>query len=136
MNKHRGILAIDFDDTIADTSYPEIHGLKKDAREYINKLYSDEWYIIIWTCRANNDNSKMPYNMMFEFLQKEGINYHKINEQHDGLLDFFGDTRKISADYYIDDKNIFGLPSWKKIYKYLSKVKINSSLKYLDEVEI
>ena len=46
------ILAIDFDDTIVDSNYPTIVRLREGAKEYINKLYNEGYYIIIWTCRS------------------------------------------------------------------------------------
>lgn len=136
MNKYKGILAIDFDGTIASTTYPKINGLIQDSKKYINKLYNDGWYIIIWTCRCNDGDPELPLDMMKDFLDKEGILYNKINEHHPALVEFYGNnTRKVLADYYIDDKNLFGLPPWKKIYKYINNVKIKSALEYIFEVK-
>ena len=47
MKHHREFtIAIDFDDTIADTTFPQINGLKHQADIYINKLYSEGFNII------------------------------------------------------------------------------------------
>jgi hypothetical protein len=119
--KYKGILAIDFDDTIAYSNFPKIKGLVTGSKKYINKLYNDGWYIIIWTCRCNDNNSEEPLTMAKQFLDDRGIKYHKINEHNPYLVKLFGNNcRKISADFYIDDKAIFGLPSWSKIYGKLS----------------
>lgn len=116
--QYKGVLAIDFDNTIADTNYPTINGLIKESKKYINKLYNDNWYIIIWTCRADNYLKDA-----INFLDKEGIKYHLVNEHCPRLIELYeNDTRKISADFYIDDKNIYGLPKWKDIYNFLSNL--------------
>lgn len=109
------VVAIDFDDTIVVTGkFPEIKGIRKGAKKYINRLYKQGYYIIIWTCRYG-----VHAEMATRFLQEHGINYHWINQHHPGLMEFFqNDTRKISADIYIDDKNLFFFfhPSWVTIY--------------------
>ncbi len=96
------VLAIDFDGTIADTDYPKIHGLKDNAKEKINALYAEGHTIIIHSCRVNQ-----PAEMMKAFLDEQGILYHYINENAPDRIQTYGsDTRKISADLYIDDHNI------------------------------
>jgi len=109
-------LAIDFDDTIVENAYPNIGMLRKDAKKIVNKLYKDGHYIIINTCRAG------VYETQAElFLVQQGINFHRINSNSPrSRLYFNPDCRKISADIYIDDKNISGLPSWEKIYQIVT----------------
>jgi len=110
-------LSIDFDDTIVENAYPNIGLLRKDAKKIVNKLYSEGYYIIINTCRAGK------YELQAElFLFQQGINFHRINENSPASRLFFDpDCRKISADFYIDDKNINGLPSWEEIYDIVTK---------------
>lgn len=113
-------LAIDFDDTIVESLYPNIGELRKDAKEIINKLYEEGHYIIINTCRAED------YELMAEqFLNQHQIHFHKMNANRAQDILFFGmDCRKISADVYIDDKNLMslisGMPPWKEIYKFIN----------------
>lgn len=120
--KHKGIVAIDFDSTIAHSRYPEIGEPVKNSLKYVNKLYNDGWYIIMWTCRSDDNSEKKPESMAYDWLVNNGYPFHQMNEHHPLLIASFGnDTRKIAADVYVDDKNVFGLKSWKKIYKELSK---------------
>lgn len=96
------IIAIDFDGTIAKTDYPIIIGLMPYAKEVINKLSEDGHIIIINSCRANK-----PAEAMRAFLDEHGILYHHINENSPHQIQTYGsDTRKISADIYIDDHNL------------------------------
>lgn len=96
------VLAIDFDGTVAKTEYPIIICLMPHAKEVINKLSAEGHTIIINSCRANE-----PAEMMKNFLDEHGINYHHINENSPHRIQTYGsDTRKISADLYIDDHNL------------------------------
>jgi hypothetical protein len=116
MNFHRNycsVLSIDFDETIVNSNYPVIHSLKENAKEYINRLYDEGYYIIIWTCRSKDEKQNAA-----NFLRKEGVKFHCINKHHPYFLKLFkGNTRKILADLYIDDKCLFELPPWEEIYK-------------------
>lgn len=115
---HKLILAIDFDGTIADTSYPFIRGLRKDAKKVINSLALKGCYIIVWTCRCEEREIDAE-----KFLSRSGILFDQINNHHPVLIEKFkNNTRKISADLYIDDKCIGGLPSWNKIEKSVNKI--------------
>lgn len=106
MPKFPPILAIDFDGTIVTHAYPEIGELQKNAVEAIRNLHAKGYYIIIWTCRFGQHQDNVE-----RFLQSHGIPYDEINEHHPDVRDFYkNDTRKISADIYIDDRQLGGLP--------------------------
>ncbi len=108
-------LAIDFDNTIVEEKYPLIGVMIKDAKKYINKLYADGHYIIINTCRVGEQELQAA-----DWLYDHGVNFHAINiNQPARVLKYGGDCRKISADLYVDDKNVGGLPSWKEIYEQI-----------------
>lgn len=112
------IIAIDFDDTIAYTLYPEIGEMRGDAKEIINKLHEEGNEIIIWTCRWDE-----PLEIAKEWLKEMDIKHHHINEHMPRLIEKYGnDTRKIYADVYIDDKNLGGIPDdWNEIYNILKQ---------------
>jgi len=109
------IIACDFDGTLCTINYPECGELIEGAKEVVNRLYDAGNYIIIWTCRWE-DTAELAK----EFLEKHGIKYHRFNEHHPDLIQKYGnDTRKISADTYIDDRQLGGLPTWSEIEKIL-----------------
>lgn len=110
------VIAIDFDGTIVEHEYPAIGKLLPDAEEVINKLYDDGHYIIIWTCRSDD----LSINQMIDFLNKEEIHYHKVNENAPYSLIHFSPAPKILAHVYIDDRMVGGLPEWKEIYRLIS----------------
>ena len=98
-------IAIDFDDTIVESNFPNIIRLKEGAKEVINKWYEDGKMIIINSCRSGEH-----FDGMCRFLVNNGIKFHLANQNDPVLIDFFGtDCRKISADIYIDDKKFIQL---------------------------
>lgn len=106
------VLAIDFDGTIATISFPDVGALIKDADVFIRKLYEEGHYIIINTCRSGKQEG-----LAEDFLNAHDIPYHYINSNLPELIvKYSQDCRKISADIYIDDKCLMGLPSWGGIY--------------------
>jgi len=109
------IIAIDFDNTICRSTYPVIEGLQPYAKEVINKLYDEGHYIILWTCRAG-----IELENALNFLLLNGIPFHRINDHHPDMVELYGgNSRKVYADVYIDDKQVGGLPSWLSIYEIL-----------------
>jgi len=115
MNKGKLVIAIDFDGTIATLSFPEVGTLRENADEVIRKLYDEGHKIIINTCRSGIHEGSAQL-----FLEKHKIPYHYINSNLPELILVYGqDCRKISADVYIDDKCLTGLPSWNEIYDIL-----------------
>lgn len=136
------ILAIDFDNTIVKVKdFPNIFRIRKGAAKYINKLYDQNYHIIIWTCRTDSDHCYDNSDAK-RFLNKKGIRYHSMNDNHYALKNHFqNNSRKISADIYIDDKGLwpFGIPSWRILYwliKWKSKFLKHPVLYYCNEWDL
>ena len=94
------IIAVDFDGTLCESRYPEmgqpniplIKGLK-EKQEQGDKL-------ILWTCRSGEylENA-------VEWCKGHGLFFDSVNENLPEILELWGnDSRKITADIYIDDK--------------------------------
>lgn len=96
------IYAIDFDGTLAITDYPTIikpiasmMTFAKLAREQGNK-------VVLNTCRTGKylDDA-------VAYCKRNGLEFDAVNENIPELIEVYkNDSRKISADYYIDDKNL------------------------------
>tara|TARA_R110002126_G_scaffold237443_1_gene380959 strand:+ start:5073 stop:5456 length:384 start_codon:yes stop_codon:yes gene_type:complete len=111
------VIAIDFDGTIVEEAYPSLGKLRKGAKKYINKLHNDGHIIIINTCRSG-----VHQNAAFKMLVGLEVEFDLMNENHPSVIaEYNSDSRKISADLYIDDKNLVKLPSWKQKYKLIKK---------------
>jgi hypothetical protein len=123
VQNYKAIISIDFDETIAIVNFPTIISVRELAKESINSLFDQGYFIIINTCR-DNEHLESAIN----WLNEEQIKYHLINDNNEYLCHIFrGNCRKISADIYIDDKNIDVLidPSkleWVKLYENILKI--------------
>lgn len=99
------IIAVDFDGTLTlgDTrrwrdgvSYNDRLRPRKRVINWLKKHRKD-FYLILWTCRAQPDIDRA-----IIFCQRQGLVFDKIN---DNLVPF-PTNRKIYADYYLDDKSL------------------------------
>ena len=94
------IIAVDFDGTIVRNHYPFIENPNNALIEFI-KANRRRYIWILWTCRHGE---QLRYAV--EWLKSEyGLEFDFVNENVPWKIEQYGDTRKIYADYYIDDKN-------------------------------
>ena len=72
--------------------------------------------LILWTYRSGKELEEA-----IKFCKERGLIFHAVNNNFDD--EEFDNTysRKIYADIYIDDRNILGIPEWKKIYELIVK---------------
>lgn len=108
------VIAVDFDGTIVKHKYPAIGKEIPYAIDCLKLLQEKGHTIILWTYRAGIELEKA-----VEFCEKRGLRFNAVNnnyedEEYDNTY-----SRKIYADIYIDDRNIFGIPEWKKIYELI-----------------
>ena len=98
------VIAVDFDGTLCESKWPEIG----EPKEWlINHLRWNQHYkgdkIILWTCRSGEllDNA-------VNWAGQHGLHFDAINDNVQERIDKYGDnTRKVSADLYIDDRSDF-----------------------------
>ena len=96
------IYAIDFDNTLAITRFPEIIAPNKKMVAFAKAVKAQGHQIILWTSRAGADLENA-----VEWCRLQGIVFDAVNEPLPEQIKRWGnDTRKIYADYYIDDKNM------------------------------
>ncbi|MCD7713469.1 MAG: hypothetical protein LUI08_00835 [Prevotella sp.] len=114
------IIATDFDGTIVENRYPEIGAELPFATETLRMLINDKHRLILWTVREGQ-----ALDEAIEWCRKRGVEFWAVNkdfpeEDVDKNKHF---SRKIKADYFIDDRSIGGLPSWGQIYQIISSGK-------------
>lgn len=114
MNR-RPIIAVDFDGTLVNFSFPDYGKIKPDAKACLLKLqkFCD---LILWTCRFGKDLERI-----VSYLKFEGISFKAVNENVSYLP--FETSKKIYADYYIDDRAGFD-GDWEKVYEKVSSLKV------------
>ena len=97
------IYAIDFDGTLCELAWPEIGQPKHDVIEYCKQLKADGHKLILNTCREGDMLHKA-----IAWCMGHGLTFDAHNANlPDRITEYGGDCRKISADYYLDDKNMF-----------------------------
>lgn len=99
----RKVIALDFDGTVCENNYPEIGevGPRHLAiHQYIRQEKQNGCIIILWTCRAGKE-----LDAAVSFCRKNNIPVDYVNENAPDRVNFYGsDSRKVSADIYIDDR--------------------------------
>lgn len=106
------VIAIDFDGTITERNiFPDVAPLREHAKETIKHFQDAGHKCILWTCRYGRS-----LNEAVQFLLDNGIKMDGVNSNIYPL-----ESRKIVADVYIDDKNVFMVDDvdWYKIEKYV-----------------
>ena len=99
------IAAVDFDGTIVEHRFPEIGPIMPGAKETLQWMHDQGIKIIIWTCRDGKYLDEMTW-----WLALEDIPYDEINNNLPGLG--LETSRKIYADWYIDDRSLLGFTPW------------------------
>lgn len=108
-------IAVDFDGTLVENEYPRIGKPILFAFETLKKLQQEGHQIILWTYRSGRRLEEA-----VDFCKSKGITFYAVNksypeEKYDEAL-----SRKILADFFIDDRNVNGLPPWGEIYHALA----------------
>ena len=93
-------IAVDFDGIIVTDKYPSIGEPNIEMINKLKKLSKDNT-IILWTCRNGEKLDEA-----LRFCDKHGLHFHYVNENSDETLKKYDyiDSRKITADIYLDDK--------------------------------
>jgi len=120
------IVAVDFDKTICDSSYPAIGSLKPGACEALAKIRSLGYWIIIWSCRTckffpevfASDGETLDMNRgvvrdMIGFLDDNHVPYDEIDD---------GTKGKPYAAFYIDDKAIRFENNWDAVANQIASI--------------
>lgn len=94
------IYAVDFDGTLAVTRFPEIVEPKRKIVAAVKMLKANGHKVILWTSRAGRD-----LEAAVEWCHGQGLEFDTVNEPLPEQVERWGnDTRKVYADFYIDDK--------------------------------
>lgn len=95
------VIAVDFDNTIARTKYPEIIEPIYETIDLLRNLKSKGAKIILWTCREGE-----PLEAAVKWCKENDVPIDLVNENLKERSEYWGnDSRKIGADLYIDDKS-------------------------------
>lgn len=111
-------IAVDFDGTIVEHRYPEIGEELPFATETLRMLIKDRHRLILWTVREGDLLQEA-----VDWCHERGVDFWAINrdypEEEEEKNNHF--SRKLKADYFIDDRGIAGLPDWGEIYRIITE---------------
>lgn len=114
-------IAVDFDGTIVEHRYPAIGKERPFAVATLQQLQREQpdLRLILWTVREGE-----LLEQAVQWCEERGLRFFAVNSNYPEELP--SETaanqgcRKVTADIYIDDRNLGGLPSWPEIYRRLS----------------
>ena len=99
------IIAVDFDGVICVSEFPNIGRPHINVIDALIKRRKKGDKLILWTCR----HDKLLDDAV-AFCRNMGLEFDAVNENLDFMIEKYGDSRKVYADYYLDDKSV--TPDW------------------------
>lgn len=98
----RMIIAVDFDGTLCFNAWPEIGPPRQGVIDYIIRQQKDGAKIILWTNRKGER-----LEAAVRWCADHGITLDAVNENLPEIVERFGgDTRKVFANIYLDDRAV------------------------------
>ena len=100
MEKDYDIIALDFDGTLCYSNWPELGEPNQALIAYLKTWKNNGNKLILWTCRIGDALSKA-----VEWCQNQGLEFDAVNDNLPEIVEYYGNnSRKITCDYYIDDR--------------------------------
>lgn len=95
------IVAVDFDGLLVENKFPDIGEIRQPMFDKVLALQVSGWRVILWTCRTD----KMLQDA-YDFCVDHGLIPDAVNSNIPEVQNYFGgDTRKVFANMYLDDRN-------------------------------
>lgn len=96
------IIATDFDGTLCTRNWPGIGEPNTKLIEFLIQSRKNGDKIILWTCR----HDECLQNAV-DWCRERGLEFDAVNDNVQERIDMYNDnSRKVSADMYIDDQAI------------------------------
>ena len=102
------ILAVDYDDTLFEGSWPDLGDPKQDIIDKVKEFKANGAELVLWTCREGVSLEEAEKRCAEVGLEWDGVNTNAPSQ-----LEYMAErkkegeifaTRKIYADFYVDDK--------------------------------
>ena len=112
-------IAVDFDRTIVEHSYPEIGREIPFATDTLKMLIKEGHRLILWSVREGK-----LLDEAVEWCRERGVEFYSVNKDYpEETIEDKNYSRKLKVGMFIDDRNVGGLPDWGIIYKMVSEKK-------------
>ncbi len=110
------IIAVDFDGTIVTHEYPKIGKPIPFAIDTLKKIQADgKHQLVMWTVREGDLLEEA-----VQYCRERGLEFYAVNNNYPEEAPEHKMARKLTADLWIDDRNLGGLPDWGVIYQMIS----------------
>ena len=94
------IIAVDFDGTLCYSNWPDVGEPNKELIEYLKIWKKQGHKLILWTCRAGD-----ALDAAVRWCSQQQLEFDAVNDNLPEIIEKYGsNSRKISCDYYIDDR--------------------------------
>lgn len=114
------IIAVDFDGTIVEHRYPQIGKPIPFAIDILIRLREERHTLILWTVREG-----ALLQEAIDYCAARGVVFYAHNANFPEE-DSAQASRKLTADLFIDDRNLGGLPDWTAIYRAIAAMRQGS----------
>ena len=95
-------IAVDFDGTLCHSKWPDIGLPNEDLIECLKNCKANGNKLILWTCREGKALTDA-----VDWCTAQGLTFDAVNDNLPEVISLYGNnSRKISCDFYIDDRNI------------------------------
>ena len=102
MKRDYQILAVDLDGCLCENKWPEIGKPNTRLIEHLKRRVKQGDKLILWTCREGEQLREA-----VEWCKAQGLEFDAVNANLPEMNALYGnDSRKIGADFYIDDKAV------------------------------
>lgn len=96
------IIAVDFDGTLCFSNWPELGEPNVPLIKYLKTWKAQGNKLILWTCRAGE-----ALDRAIAWCKEQELTFDAVNDNLPEIIETYGNnSRKISCDYYIDDKAV------------------------------
>jgi len=102
ISHERTIIAVDFDGTLSFGEWPGVGPSNDELFAFLKSRREKGDAIILWTCRAGDD-----LDVAVKFCSDRGLEFDAVNDNLPEIVSMYGNnSRKITCDYYIDDRAV------------------------------
>lgn len=94
------IMGVDFDGTLCYSQWPDLGEPNSTLINFLKEWRNNGKKLILWTCRAGEalENALI-------WCKEQQLEFDAVNDNIPEVIEMYGsNSRKITCDYYIDDK--------------------------------
>ena len=93
-------IAVDFDGTLCENCWPEIGEANEELIDWLVGWRKQGNKLILWTCRAGE-----ALDLAVAWCKSYALEFDAVNDNLPEIVEKYGNnSRKITCDYYIDDR--------------------------------